>query len=317
MRRLGVAVVGTGSWGQNHVRVYNELAETELVAVCDVNLERAQAVAEKFGVKGYTDSGKLLKREDVEAVSICVGSTKLAEEAVKALEAGKHVLVEKPMASNVQQAEKIVDLARRNDLRLMVGFIERFNGVQRFKEAIDRGKIGTIVSATARRLSKWPERIGDVGVVKDMAIHDIDVMRHIFAEDPIAVYANAGNLNHREFEDYAQIILTFEDEKTAFIEANWLTPQKVRSLRAAGSKATMSLNYLTHEITLETGEETQTRNHCEEPLKLELRHFASCVSEDKEPSVTGVDGLKALLIAEAALKSASKHRTIELRRDER
>ncbi|MFQ5837096.1 MAG: Gfo/Idh/MocA family protein, partial [Candidatus Bathyarchaeia archaeon] len=125
-----MAVVGTGSWGQNHVRVYNELPETELVAVCDVNPERSQAVAEKFDVKGYTDSGKLLKREDVEAVSICVWSTKLAEEAVKALESGKHVLAEKPMASNVQQAEKIVDLARRNDLRLMVGFIERFNGVQ-------------------------------------------------------------------------------------------------------------------------------------------------------------------------------------------
>lgn len=316
MRRLRVAVVGTGLWGQNHVRVYNELAETELVAVCDVNPERVQAVAEKFGVKGYTDSGKLLKREDVEAVSICVWSTKLAEEAVKALEAGKHVLVEKPMASNVQQAEKIIDLARRNDLRLMVGFIERFNGVQRFKEALDRGKIGTLVSATARRLSKWPERIGDVGVVKDMAIHDIDVMRHIFAEDPVAVYANAGNLNHREFEDCVQIILTFEDEKAAFIEANWLTSHKVRRLRATGSEATMSLNYLTHEVTLETGEETHTRNHCEEPLRLELRHFASCVSEDKEPLVTGIDGLKALLIAEAALESASKHRTIELGGDE-
>ncbi len=141
-------------------------------------------------------------------------------------------------------------------------------------------------------------------------------MRLIFAEDPIAVYANAGNLNHREFEDYAQIILAFEDEKTAFIEANWLTPHKVRRLRATGSEATISLNYLTHEITLKTEDGNQTRNHREEPLKLELRHFASCVSNDKEPSVTGVDGLKALLIAEAALKSASKHRTIELRRDE-
>jgi len=316
MRRLGMAVVGTGSWGQNHVRVYNELPETKLVGVCDVNPERVQAVAEKFDVKGYRDSGKLLKREDVEAVSICVWPTKLAEEAVKALEEGKHVLVEKPMASSVQQAEKIVELARRNDLRLMVGFIERFNGVQGFKEAIDRGKIGTLVSATARRLSKWPERIGDVGVVKDMAIHDIDVMRHIFTEDPIAVYANAGKLNHRKFEDYAQITLTFEDEKTAFIEANWLTPHKIRRLIATGSEAIVSLNYLTREIALETEEETQTRNHSEEPLKLELRHFASCVSDDKEPLVTGVDGLKALLIAETALKSASKHRTIELRRDD-
>ena len=316
MRSLGVAVVGTGSWGRKHARVYNELLETELIAVCDVNPKRAKDVADQFGVEGYTDSGRLLKLEGVEAVSICVWSTKLADEALKALEAGKHVLVEKPMASTVEQAKKIVDLARRNDLRLMVGFIERFNGVQRFKEAVDRGKIGALVSATARRVSRWPERICDVGVVKDMTIHDIDVMRCIFAEDPLAVYANAGNLNHRRFEDYAQIILTFNGGKTAFIEANWLTPYKVRSLRATGSEAIMSLNYLTHEITLETGEETLTRNQSEEPLKLELQHFASCVLNDKEPWVTGVDGFRALTIAEAALKSASKHRTIKLSRDE-
>ncbi len=316
MRRLGVAVVGTGLWGQNHVRVYNELPETELVAVCDVNPERVQAIAEKFGVKGYTDSEKLLKREDVDAVSICVWSTKLAEEAAKALEAGKHVLVEKPMASNVKQAEKIVDLARRNDLRLMVGFIERFNGVQRFKKAIDNGKIGTLISATSRRLSKWPMRIRDIGVVKDMAIHDIDAIRYIFAEDPIAVYANAGSLNHRKFKDYAQIILTFENEKTAYIEANWLGSHKVRSLRATGSEAIISLNYLTHEIAFETGKEDQIRNHFEEPLKLELKHFASCVSDDKEPLVTGVDGLKALTIAEVALKSASEHGKIDFRRND-
>jgi UDP-N-acetylglucosamine 3-dehydrogenase len=317
MRRLGVAVVGTGSWGQNHVRVYNELPETELVAVCDVNPERVQAVAKMFGVKGYTDSEKLLKREDVKAVSICVLANKLAEETVRALGAGKHVLVEKPMASDVQEAERIVDLARRNDLRLTVGLIERFNGVQRFKEAMDSGKIGTLTFATARRLSRWPERTRNVGVVKDLAIHDMDAMRHIFSEDPILVYANAGNLSHRGVEDYAQIILTFKNEKTALIEANWMTPHKVRWLRATGSKATISLNYLTHEITVETEEEKQTRSRSGEPLTLELKHFAKCVLENKEPLVTGVDGLKALTIAEAALKSASKHRAIELSSDER
>lgn len=257
MKTLGVAVVEVGFWGQNHVRVYNKLSNTELIAVCDVNPERAQTVAEKFGVKGYTYSAKLLKRKDVEAVSICIWSTNLADEAVKALKAGKHVLVEKPMASSIQQAKEILDLAGREERRLMVGFIERFNpGVQRVKDAIHEGR----------------------------------------------------------FKDYAQIMLTFRGGKTAFIEANWLTPYKIRSLRATGSEAIMSLNYLTQEITLETEGQTLTpRNQWEEPLKLELQHFASCVSNDKEPLVTGVDGIKALLIAEAALKSAAKCRTIELR----
>jgi len=314
MKKLSVAVLGVGFWGRNHARIFNELSNTELVAVCDMDSTRAQTVAAKFGVEAYTNSKKLLKRKDVEAVSICTWSTNLAIEAATALKAKKHVLVEKPMASMLRQAKKIVDLAERRERQLMVGFLERFNpGVQRFKVALEKGEIGTLVSATARRVTKWPERIGDVGVVKDTAIHDIDIMRYLFAEDPTAVYAKAGNLKHARFEDYAQIMLSFQGGKTAFIEANWLTPYKIRSLIATGSEAIMSLNYLTQEITIETAGQTLTpRYEWEEPLKLELQHFANCVLNNEEPLVTGVDGLKALLIAEAALKSASKCTTIKL-----
>jgi len=315
MKKLGVAVLGVGFWGRNHARVFNELPNTELVAVCDMDSERAQIVAEKFSVEAYTNSRKLLKQKDVEAVSICTWSTNLAIETAKALKTEKHVLVEKPMASTLRQAKKIVDLAGRKERHLMVGFLERFNpGVQRFKVALEKGEIGTLVSATARRVTKWPERIGDVGVVKDTAIHDIDIMRHLFAEEPTAVYAKAGNLKHARFEDYAQIMLSFRSGKTAFIEANWLTPYKIRSLIATGSEAIMSLNYLTQEITIETAGQTLTpRYEWEEPLKLELQHFASCILNNEEPLVTGVDGLKALVIAEAALKSASKCTTIKLK----
>jgi len=315
MRRLGVAVVGTGFWGQRVAERLNELPDTELKAVCDINPERVRQCSEKFGVEGYAGSGKLFRRSDVEAVAICTWSTNLATEAARALKDGKHVLVEKPMASTVQQAKKIVDLARRKERILMVGFVERFNpGVQRIMSAVDKGEVGTLVSATARRVSKWPERIGDVGVMKDTAIHDIDIMRHLFAEDPTAVYAKAGNLKHARFEDYAQIMFTFQSGKTAFIEANWLTPYKIRSLIATGSEAIMSLNYLTQEITIETAGQTLTpRYEWKEPLKLELQHFASCVLNNEEPLVTGIDGLKALLIAEAALKSASKCTVVKLK----
>lgn len=315
MKKLGVAVLGVGFWGRNHARIFNELPNTELVAVCDVDSERAQTVAEKFGVEAYTNSRKLLKRKDTEAVSICTWSTNLAIEAARVLKAEKHVFVEKPMASTLRQAKKIVDLAGRGERHLMVGFVERFNpGVQRVKIALEKGEIGALVSATARRVSQWPERAGDVGVVKDTAIHDIDIMRYIFGEDPVAVYAKAGNLRHARFEDYAQIMLTFRGGKTAFIEANWLTPYKIRSLIATGSEAIMSLNYLTQEIRVETaGQTLKPRHEWGEPLKLELQHFASCVLNDKEPLVTGIDGLKALLIAEAALKSAAKCRIIKLK----
>lgn len=315
MKKLGVAVIGTGFWGRNHARVFKELEETELLAVCDINAERTKAVAERFDVKAYTNAGKLLKRKDVEAVSICTWSTSLAKEALKALKAGKHVLVEKPMATNTRQAEKLLETAEKGGLCLTVGFLMRFiPGIQHVKEAIENKTIGNLVCATAKRVSQWPERIGDVGVVKDMAIHDIDTMRYLFNEDPTAVYAKTGSMKHKKFEDYAQIMLTFEGGKSAFIESNWLTPYKTRTLTVTGSKAIMKLDYITQELMIEDAKETvQPRYPWQEPLKLELQHFANCVLKKEKPLITGVDGLKALQIAEAAVKSSAKGKVIKLK----
>lgn len=314
MNKLGVAVIGIGFWGRNHVRVFSELPQTELKAICDVNKERVTALANQYKVDAYTDSRKLLQRKDIQAVSICTWTTTHAAEAVKAIRAGKDALVEKPIASTVSEAKRIVRLAERRNRRLMVGFIERFNsGVQNVKNMVYREEFGSLVSATSRRVSEWPERIGDVGVVKDTAIHDIDVMRYIFDEDPTAVFAKIGNLRHSKYEDYAQIMLTFERGKTAFIEANWLTPYKTRNLLVTGSKAILNLNYLTQEITIETaGQSTTPRYARQEPLKLELQHFADCVLNNRTPTVTGVDGLKALQIAEAAFKSSKQNRAVKL-----
>jgi UDP-N-acetylglucosamine 3-dehydrogenase len=315
MKKLGVAVIGTGFWGKNHARVYKELASTELVAICDVNAEKAKSIADQFGVKAYTTSKRMLKNEEIEAVSICTWSTSLAKEALKALKAGKHVLVEKPMATNTKQAEKLLKTAEKNDLHLTVGFLMRFiPGLQYIREAVENKKIGELVCAAAKRVSQWPERIGDVGVVKDMAIHDIDVLRYISNEDPITVYAKTGSMRHKKFEDYAQIMLTYKDGKSAFIESNWLTPYKTRTLTVTGSDAIMRLDYITQELWIEEPKETlQPRYPWQEPLKLELQHFADCILAKKKPLIIAADGLKALQIAEAALQSSAKNRAIKLR----
>ncbi len=317
MSKLGVAVVGAGFWGKNHVRVFSELSGTELLAVCDTNIVRAESIAKQYGVKAYSDSRQLLKRADIQAVSICTWTTMHASEAMRALRAKKHVLVEKPLANTAKEARKIVNFARQRDKHLMVGFIERFNpSVQRAKAMLKGKEIGELVSATAKRVSQWPERIGDVGVVKDYAIHEIDIMRKIFEEDPTTVYAKIGNLKHTKFEDYAQIMLTFKQGKTAFIEANWLTPNRIRNLTLTGSEAILSLDYLTQEITVETLDKTlKPRSEWKEPLKLELQDFAESIIQDKEPEATGLDGLKALIIAEAAIKSSKKDSAIRMRFD--
>jgi len=314
MKKLRIAVIGAGFWGKNHIRVLSELQQAELVAVCDVNKQRATAIAEKYGIKPYTSSRELYKKESFDAVSICVWSTELFKESMEALNAGKHVFVEKPMASRVEEAEKMLETAESAGLHLTVGFIERFNpAVVRLKKAIDEGEIGQPVSATGKRVSKWPERIGDVGVVKDTAIHDIDLMRYIFEEDPVSVYARAGSLRHRRFEDYAQVMLAFPNGKSAFLEANWLTPYKVRRLTVTGSEAIITIDYITQKITIETSNKTLIPRHeWKEPLKLELQHFVESVLNNNNLIVTGLDGVKALKIAEAILESAEKNRLIEL-----
>jgi len=315
MKKLGVAVIGTGFWGRNHARVFKELEETELLAVCDINAERAKNVAKQFGVRAYTNMGKMLKNKDIEAVSMCVWSLNLAKETLKALKTGKHVLVEKPMATNVKQAEKLLETAKEEGLHLTVGFLMRFiPGVKHMKNAIENKTIGNLVCATAKRVSEWPERIGDVGVVKDTAIHDIDIIRYLFNEEPIAVYAKTGSMKYKKFEDYAQIMLTFEGGKSAFIESNWLTPYKTRTLVVTGSKAIMKIDYITQELTIEDAKETiQPRYPWQEPLKLELQHFANCILKKEKPLITGMDGLKALQIAEAVLKSSATGRAVKLR----
>jgi len=315
MKKLNVAVIGTGFWGRNHARVYRELPSTELVGICDVNAERAKIVAEQFDAKAYTSSSRMLKNKEIDAVSICTWSTVLAKEAFKALNAGKHVLVEKPMATNTRQAEQLIKIAEESALHLTVGFLMRFiPGLQHIRRAVEKKEIGELVCVTAKRVSQWPERIGDVGVVKDTAIHDIDVMRYISNESPTSVYAKTGSMRHRQFEDYAQLMLTYEDEKSAFIESNWLTPYKTRTLTVTGSDAIMRLDYITQDLWIESAKESlQPRYPFQEPLKLELQHFAECITEKKKPIITGSDGLEALTIAEAALQSSARNRMIKLR----
>ena len=150
-----------------------------------------------------------------------------------------------------------------------------------------------------------------MGVVKDTAIHDIDVMRFISNQDPVTVYAKMGCMRHKKFEDYAQIMLTFKDGKSAFIESNWLTPYKTRTLTVTGSDAIMRLDYITQDLWIEQQTETvQPRYPFQEPLKLELQHFADCIIEKKKPLITGADGIKALQIAQAAIQSSAKNRAI-------
>lgn len=313
MNKLRVAVIGTGFWGKNQARVFSQLSQTKLMCVCDANLTAANSVGSQFNVEYTTNLDRVLSRSDIDALTICTPTTTHKDIATRALAAGKHVLVEKPMTNTAAESEELLSLANEKGLRIMPGHIERFNpAVTYLKSLVDQGTLGTIMLLLARRVGRWPERIGDVGVVRDTAIHDIDLARYIFDDEVNAVYAQTGSMRHSK-EDYAEIMLQFSKGGTAFIDANWLTPHKTRTLVVTGSEATAELDYITQQISIENSEKTVKPNlERKEPLTLELTHFVESILNDRPFSVNGFDGLKAVEICEAVLTSGIARKTMTL-----
>ena len=304
--KIRFGVIGTGFWGRNHARVLSELPETSLIAVSDTDPTRGQSIAKKYETQWYQQYSDLLEVKDIDAVCICTPTTTHAKIALSAAAKGKHLLIEKPIAANTVEAKRIVETCESLELKTMTGFIERFNpGTRRLKELVGKGVLGEVVLAFARRLNRWPERIGDVGVVKDSAIHDLDLMRFLFEEEPVSVFARVGSIGHR-FEDYAEVMMRFSGIKTGFVEANWLTPQKVRTFSVTGKDAIAEMDFISQQIVVENASEIITKKHeWGEPLKIELEHFARTIRDGGTPNVTAHDGLRALEICEAVLQSSA------------
>jgi len=316
MDPVGVGVIGTGFWGRNHSRVFSELPNVELEALCDIDEERAKSVAQRYEVpKVYSNHRDLLKDGNVDAVTICTPSNTHGELAIAALRAGKDVLIEKPMATEVSEARRVMILAKKLDNIVSVGFIERFNPVvQKTKNMIEEGQIGEVLLSYARRIGSWPERIGDVGVIRDTAVHDIDLATYLFNQCPQAVFARGGKLRHHKFTDYVQATLVFPRNKTALVEANWLTPRKKRDMQVTGTNGVIKLNFLTQDVSIEKMDyEITPTVKFEEPLRLELSHFATCAQKRTKPLAAVDDGYRATVIAEAIINSIASNRVVKLK----
>jgi UDP-N-acetylglucosamine 3-dehydrogenase len=308
-----VAVVGCGVWGTNHARVYSELPNTKLIAVVDADEKRAREIAQKHHTNWHSDSNAIFENPDIQVVNICTPTITHYDLAMTAIKAGKHVLVEKPMTDTTGQAQELIDAAKKNGVKLTVGFVERFNpAVQEAIKRVNNGEIGDIVLAHTRRVSRRPMRIGDVGVIKDLAIHDIDIINHLFKDKAKTVFAIAGNIQHK-YEDYANINIIYPENRNAIVETNWLTPRRIRTLTITGTQGIINVEYTNQQITIEN--ETQMIQPYfpnVEPLRLELTSFISAIEKDVDLQVTGRDGLYALTICEAALKSAKTNQEVKL-----
>ncbi|MDO5859831.1 Gfo/Idh/MocA family protein [Methanobrevibacter sp.] len=314
MRTVNVGVIGVGAMGENHVRVYHKMEEANLIAVSDVSERALKKIEKKYGAKGYTEYSELLDDPEIEVVSVCVPTTFHHSVVMEAIEHGKHVLVEKPIAFTLNEAEEMIAAAKEAGVILATGHVERFNpAVQKAKELIDDGVIGDIVSAFAKRVGPLPPRIKDVGVSIDLAIHDLDIMNYLFEEDITQVYGTMNSsFDDSEFEDHAEIMVSFDNESTGIIEVNWLTPYKRRELELTGTAGIISVDYIKQSIEVygKFAQDIQIKH--EEPLKGELKSFLDSVVQDKEPEITGEDGLKALKMVIAANRSSKEHRPISL-----
>ena len=312
MRTVNVGVIGVGAMGYNHARVYYRLENANLVAVSDVSERTLNKVCKKYDTKGYTDYEELLKNPDIEVVSVCVPTTHHHDVVMEAIKHGKHVLVEKPIASTLEEAEDMIQAAKEKGVILATGHVERFNpAVQKAKELIDNDVIGDIVSASAKRVGPFPPRIQDVGVTIDLAIHDLDVMYYLFDEDVNQVYGTMGSiLDKCEFEDHAEIMVNFENEGTGILEVNWLTPYKRRQIEVTGTDGIISVDYIEQSLDVygKFAQDIQIKH--EEPLKEELKSFLEAVINETKPVISGEDGLNALKMVIAATKSSKEHKPI-------
>ncbi|MGQ9514246.1 MAG: Gfo/Idh/MocA family protein [Thermoproteota archaeon] len=307
-----VAVIGCGGFGKNHVRVLNELGA--LAAVCDIVEEKAKFYGKKYHVEYFTDT-EMLKQIELDAAVVATPTVTHAPIARKLIEQEvRYILLEKPFTITLSEAREVAEMARKFGVELMVGFIERFNqAVNVTKELIGKGEIGTPILYLTSRVGRWPEQIFDVGVVKDTAIHDIDILRYILGERPSQVYATTGRLVHHRHEDYANIVLNYSSGKVAVIETNWLTPKRTRRMNVTGTEGVIEADLMQQSITIMKQEDTRVPNMTfKEPLMYELQHFVECATKGLSPSPSEEDAIAALEIAEAALSSSSKGSPVRL-----
>jgi len=312
--------------GQNHARLYSELAD--LIGVFDLDMAMGKKVAKRFGSIAYDDLDAFLS--NMEAISICTPTEMHYEVAVKAMEHGVHVLLEKPFTGSSEKAIRLCRLAEEKGVALAAGFVERCNPVvSAAREALAEGMFGQVISMASRRVSSFPARIRDVGVIMDLAIHDIDVMRYITSARVASVYALGGRFSHPPFEDYVDLFMEMDSGVICFVEANWLTPMKVRRVSLTCSQGFVELDYIDQSLTvcstrfrdIDPGDmfhvplEEEVRRISikkEEPLRRELDSFLEAVDGKGRPTADGREAVANLMVSEAALRSLKERGRVEV-----
>ncbi len=309
-KSLRVGVVGVGVMGSNHARVLTDLPGIHFVGVADPDPQQASFVSHALGCTAVTDVEALIER-GVDAITIAAPTHLHHPIALTCIERGIHVLVEKPIASSAAEGHDIVDAARRAGVTLMVGHVERFNpAVQAIKEAL---RDEDILSIAITRVGPFPPRMSNVGVVIDLAVHDIDLIRWFTDSDIIEVQPQLSSAV-AEREDIALLQFRTASGVLAHINTNWLTPFKARTAHVATRKKYVMGDLLTRQVTECFGfqpDGSYSMRHLSvghaEPLRAELVAFVDAIRGNGRPAVTGEEGVASLEIAMRCLKGREPH----------
>ena len=335
---IRVGVIGYGYWGPNLVRNFIEAPGTTVRAVAELRPDRAALAQRRHpGVEVTGDYRELLKNSEIDAIAISTPVSTHFPLALEALQAGKHVLVEKPITTRSEDAMRLIDEAERRNLVLMVDHTFVYTGaVRKIRELIDKGSIGEVYYYDSTRVNLGLFQ-HDVDVIWDLAVHDLSIMEYLMPESPISVSATGIGHIHGATENIAYVTAFYESSLIAHVNVNWLSPVKMRRTIIGGSKQMVVYDDIENSekvkvfdkgITVKNGPESlyklmvsyrsgdmfAPRIDITEALQVEARHFADCIENGKTPITDGHAGLRVVGVLEAATRSMKERgRCIQLK----
>jgi predicted dehydrogenase len=323
MIRFGV--IGYGYWGPNIVRNLHGLDSVKVSAICDQHHAAQKRAMHAYpDVRVISDANEILKSPDIDVVAVVTPVWTHFELAKAALENGKHVFLEKPLTSNADQAEKLIELAAKKNLKIMVDHTFLFTGaVKKIRQLVDQGELGDLYYYDSTRVNLGLFQ-HDIDVVWDLAPHDLSIMDYLIRKEPEAVVAT-GQAHLNDHADVAFITVYFPENTIAHINVNWLSPVKIRTTLLGGEKKMLVWNDLEADekvkvydkgvqinnqegvyqllVSYRSGDMWSPRVEQTEALKVELQYFMDCIETNTTPMNDGVAGLRVIRLLEAAGKS--------------
>ena len=325
---VGVAVIGCGYWGVNYVRLFRELAQSPLLVACDERVDRLREMRRRFWeVETSASIDHVLSLDGVEAVVVCTPASSHHEVVRRCLEAGKNVLVEKPITTTAADAADLIELAEARGLTLMVGHTFVYNaGIRKVGEYLGRGKAGRIYYLYASRTNLGPFR-RDVNVVWDLAAHDVAIFNHLLGATPEWVSAVGARVLGNRREDVGFVSLGYPGGVVGHVHVSWADPNKVREVVIVGSEGRVAFNdlnplepvrfyeksvvpspdeassYGEYHFQVRDGDIISPRIEVSEPLKNQVCDFLSCIMTGRRPVSSAQDGREVVRVLEAIDRS--------------